>query len=130
MISDWVLKIAEPVVDNPNRRESFISAAKKQPNDIAKLKKFMMNHGELVHGSLFPDTDIDVLTAIVLRFVHDNIFQKVLFGDLRNPGEVITSIEASMQTNVEPKRGKTVFFSFLWPTFTIVGFFSLSEADL
>lgn len=107
MISDWVLKFAEPIIDNPAMCEKFVSAAKKHPNDISKLRKFILSHGDLVHGCFFPDTDIDILTAIVLRFVYDNIFQKVLFGELRNSGEVVTSIEAAMQTSVEPKRGES-----------------------
>lgn len=107
MISDWVLKFAEPIVESPVMCEKFVSAAKKHPHDISRLRKFMLSHGDLVHGALYPDTDIDILTAIVLRYVHDNIFQKVLFRGLRNTGEVVTYIEASMQTNVEPKRGES-----------------------
>lgn len=98
-----MLKFAEPIVDNP---EEFVSTAKKRHNDIIKLRKYIAIHGDLVHGTLYPDTDIDVLTAIVLRYVHDSIFQMVLFGDMRGTGDVITSIEVSMQNNVEPKRGE------------------------
>lgn len=105
-ISDWVLKFAEPIVDNPTLRDSFVAAAKEQHRDILKLRRFILDRGDFVNGLLYPDTDIDILIAIVLRYIHENIFQKVLLGGMRDAGEIVTAIEGSMQTNVEPKRGE------------------------
>lgn len=95
----------EPILDDDDRIDDVLAAAKKRPGDVQKLKRYIHGQGDLVHGCMFPETDIDIMIAVVMRFLQDHIFQKILFGAAPDAVETITFVEASMQTNVEPKRG-------------------------
>ncbi|KAK3343598.1 hypothetical protein B0T25DRAFT_462734 [Lasiosphaeria hispida] len=103
-ITDWVTKLAEPVLDDPSKMEEILSSAKKRPAEIRVIRNYMVHNGDLVNGCMFPETDIDIFIAIVTRFLHDNVFQRNLFGVLPGIVEFLSFLEASMQNNVEPKR--------------------------
>jgi hypothetical protein len=95
----------DPILDDDDRMDDVLAAAKKRPADIQRLKRYIHSQGDLVHGCMFPETDIDIMIAVVMRFLQDHIFQKILYGAASDTVETITLVEASMQTNVEPKRG-------------------------
>jgi len=82
-----------------------MNLVKKKPGEVQKLKKHIQNHADLTNGCLFPETDVDIIIAIVTRFLHDHVFQKVLCGISPGLLEAITYVETSMLSNVEPKRG-------------------------
>ncbi len=98
-------KLVDPILDNDSKLEEVLVLAKKKPEYTHRIRKMMHNHGDLVNGSMFPETDVDVLIAIVMRFIHENIFQKILYGAQSDIVALLTFIEGSMTTNVEPKRG-------------------------
>jgi hypothetical protein len=98
----------DPIVDSESTCEEILAAAKKRPADIFKIKKCMTSHPDLIHGCMYPETDVDLVIAIIMRFLHDNIFQKILFGIMPGVVEVLTFTEGSMQTNVQPKRGESL----------------------
>ena len=106
-ITDWVTNFMDPILDDEDKMDAVLTAARKRPADLQKLKKYLHTQGDLIHGSMFPETDIDILIAVTMRFLQDHIFQKILFGAVPDIVEVISSLEASMQNNVEPKRGTT-----------------------
>jgi hypothetical protein len=99
----------DPILDDDDRMDDVLAAAKKRPADIQRLKRYIQSQGDLVHGCMFPETDIDIMIAVVMRFLQDHIFQKILFGAAPDTVETITLVEASMQTNVEPKRGRYLY---------------------
>lgn len=103
-ITDWVSKFVDPILDDPVKAEEVLANAKKRTADLRHLRTTMARHGDLVNACMFPDTDIDVIIAITMRFLQDNVFQKILFGTLPGVVEALTFVEGSMQTNVEPKR--------------------------
>ncbi|KAK3683354.1 hypothetical protein B0T22DRAFT_246192 [Podospora appendiculata] len=103
-VAEWVGKLAEPIVDDPEKVNAVLALAKKRPTDIAKLRRYMDHHVELINGCMFPETDIDILIAIVMRFLQDNVFQSSLFGCLSTAVGTLDFVEQSMQKNVEPKR--------------------------
>ncbi|KAM7206446.1 hypothetical protein V8F20_002795 [Naviculisporaceae sp. PSN 640] len=103
-VTDWVTRFVDRVQDSPARVEELLVMARKKPSDFAPLRKHIGAHPDLSNGSLFPQTDIDIFIAVVTRFLKDNIFEKVLSGIVPKYVDVISSIESSMQTNVEPKR--------------------------
>jgi len=103
-ITDWVTNFMDPVLDDDDRRDDVVAAAKKRPGDLQKLRRYLNSQADLVYGCMFPETDIDILIAVIMRWLQDNIFQKILFGAAPDAVEAITFVEGSMQTNVEPKR--------------------------
>jgi hypothetical protein len=112
-ITDWVTNLMDPILDDEDRINEVLAAAKKRPTDIQKLKRYMHSQGDLVYGSMFPETDIDILIAVVMRFLQDHIFQKILCGAMPEVVEVLTFAEGSMQNNVEPRRGTALSHPFV-----------------
>jgi hypothetical protein len=109
-VSEWVQKFADPIVDDEDNFQHALGRARKSPEDVAKLRRFIGNHPDLIHGCFYPETDVDILISVVLRYLNDNIFQKGLPGAVQHLGEAISQIEGSMQSYVEPKRGEFVRF--------------------
>ncbi|EAQ84165.1 hypothetical protein CHGG_10569 [Chaetomium globosum CBS 148.51] len=103
-ITDWVTNFIDPILDDDNKMDDVLAAAKQRPADVQKLKRYLHSQGDLVYGCMFPETDIDILIAVVMRFLQDHIFQKILYGAVPKTVEVISFLEGQMQTNVEPKR--------------------------
>ena len=106
-IQDWVQKLMEPWLDDPDTgAEELMSMARKRPHETTKFKRTLQHYPDLVHGAMYPETDEDIIVAIIMRYINDNIFQKLLYGAIHHYTEVISFIENQMQSTVEPKRGK------------------------
>lgn len=103
-VSDWVDKLMSPALDDEDAPAELTRIARKSPGEISWLKRNMQKHGDLVQGSMFAETDIDIGIAIIMRYLYDNIFQKILYDTVSSQVNVLTFVEGSMQTNVEPKR--------------------------
>ncbi|KAL7911168.1 hypothetical protein GGI35DRAFT_446700 [Trichoderma velutinum] len=104
-VQDWVQKFMEPWLDDYEAGiEALATSVRKQSGEAAKFKKTLHKHPDLVHACLFPETDEDIIAAIIMRFLNDHIFQKVLYGSAQNYTEMVSFIETQMQTSVEPKR--------------------------
>lgn len=105
-VQDWVQKIMEPFLENPESGvDEIISAARKRQMDAMLFKKTIRKYPDLINATTVPETDEDVIVGIIMRFLHDNIFQKIMYGSIHNYTEIISNIENFMQTAVEPKRG-------------------------
>lgn len=83
----------------------IMGAARKRPNDALRFKKTMKSYPDLVHAAMHPEMDEDIVAAIIMRFLHDQIFQKILYGECSNYTQMISFLENNMQSVVEPKRG-------------------------
>lgn len=91
--------------DHKEGVDALMSLSRKRTPEANKFKRVLHQYPDLVHASLFPETDEDILASIILRYLHDNIFQAVLYGSIHNYVEVVSFIENNMQVSVEPKRG-------------------------
>ncbi|KAL2146780.1 hypothetical protein VTI28DRAFT_2261 [Corynascus sepedonium] len=103
-ITDWATNLMDPILDDDDRINVVLEAAKKRPADVQKLRRYLHSQADLIYGCMFPETDVDILIAITLRWLQDHVFQKILFGVTPDAVETISFVEGSMQTNVEPKR--------------------------
>lgn len=99
--------------DHEEGVDDMLTSARKRPTEATKFKKAMSQCPDLVHGSMFPETDEDIIAAIIMRFLHDNIFQAILYGSIHNYVEVISFVENSLQMSVEPKRGMVLLDFYL-----------------
>lgn len=104
-VSEWVQKFVDPVIDDEDNFQHAVDRVRKNPDDVAKLRAFVANHPDLIHGCLYPETDVDILISIVLRYLNDYIFQKGVPQGVRPLAEAISHIEGSMQSYIAPKRG-------------------------
>ncbi|KAF5021425.1 hypothetical protein F66182_6519 [Fusarium sp. NRRL 66182] len=104
-VQNWVQKFMDPWLENHDEGvEAMRTSAKKRLVDANRFKRVLHQYPDLVHGCSFPETDEDVITSVIVRFLHDNIFQSVLYGAIHHHAEVISFIENQMQASVEPKR--------------------------
>ncbi|KXH56693.1 hypothetical protein CSAL01_10934 [Colletotrichum salicis] len=104
-ISDWVSKFMDPYLDDHEKGvEDLIMTARRRPSDALKLKQVIHLYPDLVRGAVFPETDEDVVVAIIIRFINDNIFQKIMYGSIANYVEVLSFVETALQNHVDPKR--------------------------
>jgi len=104
-VNEWVIKFLEPAFEAPEIAEDSPAAAKKRYYDGQKLRKLAEKHGDLFHASQFPETDVDIAIAMVMRFLHDNIFQTTLIGFSQTFERFLDAVDISMNEHAEPKRG-------------------------
>lgn len=105
LVQDWVQKFMDPwLEDHAEGVDSVLTIARKRTADANKFKRTLHQYPDLVHASSFPETDEDIIASIILRYLHDNIFQAILYSDIPKYTEVVSFIENSMQMSVEPKR--------------------------
>ncbi|KAM0426956.1 hypothetical protein ACHAPT_007854 [Fusarium lateritium] len=104
-VQDWVQKFMDPwLEDHKEGADALLSVSRKRAPEANKFKRVLHQYPDLVHGSCFPETDEDIIASMILRYLHDNIFQTVLYGAIHNYVEVVSFIENNMQMSVEPKR--------------------------
>lgn len=105
-VQDWVQKLMAPYLDDHERGvQQVLTMAKKHNAETLSFKRSLQAQPDLVHASMFPETDEDIIAALVLRYLHDAIFQRILYGALDHYTEVLSLVETHMQVSVEPKRG-------------------------
>jgi hypothetical protein len=97
-----------PRLDDEEFVSNIAHKARRNHQDLTKIKKHLIKHADLVNGAMYPDTDIDLGAALIMRFLHDHIFQKVLYGAVPEVVDGITFVDTSMQTNLEPRRGECI----------------------
>ncbi|CEI69521.1 hypothetical protein FVEN_g7041 [Fusarium venenatum] len=104
-VQDWVQKFMDPWLDDHQEGvDALLSNAKRRAVDATRFKHLLYQYPDLIHGSSFPETDEDIITSVIMRYLHDHIFQTVLYGMIARYVEVISFIEKEMQMSVEPKR--------------------------
>lgn len=107
-MSEWTYKFAVPVLNDAVAVDFISSMARKRAAEVGRLRKMLADHKDLAHGTMFPDTDLELVNAIIMRYLHDNIFQKTLYGAFSNCVEALNFVEQNMQNNVHPRRGKHI----------------------
>ncbi|KAF9762170.1 hypothetical protein IL306_003547 [Fusarium sp. DS 682] len=103
-VQDWVQKFMSQWMDCDDGLDVLLSHAKKRKTDVNRFKSVLGRYPDLIYGSNFPETDEDIITSVVMRYLHDNIFQPVLYGGIPRYVHTITNIENLMRASVEPKR--------------------------
>lgn len=104
-VRDWVEKVMAPYLDDHERGvHQILSSAKRQTAEAMSFKRSLQAHPDLVNACIIPETDEDIIVALILRYLHDNIFQKILYGALDHYTVVLSLVETHMQMSVEPRR--------------------------
>ncbi|KAG8669584.1 hypothetical protein FPOAC2_08918 [Fusarium poae] len=104
-VQDWVQKfMATWLDDHQEGADALLSNVKRRAVDATRFKHLLYQYPDLIHGASFPETDEDIITSVIMRYLHDHIFQTVLYGTIARYVEVISFIEKEMQMSVEPKR--------------------------
>jgi hypothetical protein len=84
---------------------SFLNHVKRRITDANRFKSALNKYPDLMNGLNFPETDEDIVTSLIMRYLHARIFQSVLYGAMPRSVQTIGFIENHMRASVEPKRG-------------------------
>ena len=95
----------DPILDDDKKQMDVSLVARKHPEAVRHMKKYIHENADLFNGMFYPETDVEICVAIIMRFVHEKIFQRVLYGSVSSATKILKIIENSMQNNVTPKRG-------------------------
>ena len=106
MIDDWVNNFCEPIIEDQAKCEQLVAAAREHRDEFLLLEKYVASCPDLMRGSMYPDTDIDILTAVVMRYVYNNVFRHDVFGSSSELGKAVHFIATAMRDSAEPKRGE------------------------
>ena len=74
-------------------------------NDFDPLDLFVLEDPELSIAASYPDTDEEVITAIIMRFLMEKIFKTTLYGIMEDTVSILDMADHVLKEKVEPKRG-------------------------
>lgn len=103
-VSDCVERLVGPTLDSDALHKEVLQRARKHPTTWAGILKHMYQQPDLAQAAEYPDTDLDVLTAIVMRHLNEHVFQTTLYGARPAHVAAVAAIENAMATHVEPRR--------------------------
>ncbi|KAI7766165.1 hypothetical protein LZL87_001278 [Fusarium oxysporum] len=102
----WVQKPMNPwLEDCDDDTHAFLTHAKRRIADANRFKSVLEKYPDLMNGLNFPETDEDIVTSVIMRYLHARIFQPVLYDVIPRSVQTISFIENHMRASVEPKRG-------------------------
>ncbi|KAH7250090.1 uncharacterized protein BKA55DRAFT_594251 [Fusarium redolens] len=86
-IQDWVQKLMNPwLEDCEDGAHAFLNHVKRRITDANRFKSALNKYPDLMNGLNFPETDEDIVTSLIMRYLHARIFQSVLYGAMpRSP---------------------------------------------
>ncbi|KAI0125115.1 hypothetical protein BJ170DRAFT_488820 [Xylariales sp. AK1849] len=103
-VCNWVEKWLTPVFDDDDCCSEVLVNIHKNILRSAGIRSMMNSQPDLLRASHFPDTDQDVVVGMIMRFLHHEVFSKVLYDTCPNHIDILQQIEDSMRTNVQPRR--------------------------
>ena len=89
----------------------MLDNVRRHPSKSLPLRKALQRNADLCLACSYPDTDLDVLIAVVMRYLHEKVFSQVLYGAVPGFVDFVSTIEAAMQQSVQPARGELLSFS-------------------
>ncbi|KAL8377884.1 hypothetical protein RB595_008527 [Gaeumannomyces hyphopodioides] len=103
-VSDCVERLVGPTLDSDVLHKEVLQRARKHPATWSSILKHMYQQPDLAQAAWYPDTDLDVLIAIVMRHLNEHVFQTTLYGARPAYVAAVAAIENSMAAHVEPRR--------------------------
>ncbi|KAM0807655.1 hypothetical protein AB5N19_07995 [Seiridium cardinale] len=103
---DWVEKWLTPVFDDEDTSDEILQKVRNNTLKAAGLRKMMKGQPDLIYATRFSDTDQDVIVGIIMRFLHHEVFSKVLYEAVEDIIKTIQTLEDSLRIHVQPQRGK------------------------
>ncbi|KAK6066751.1 hypothetical protein SCUP234_11930 [Seiridium cupressi] len=101
---DWVEKWLTPVFDDEDTSDEILQKVRNNTLKAAGLRKMMKGQPDLIYATRFSDTDQDVIVGMMMRFLHHEVFSKVLYEAVGDIIKTIQTLEDSMRTHVQPQR--------------------------
>lgn len=106
-VQDLVAQLMKPWLDDQEIGvRKILKMAERRPGDVKSFQAAIGKQTDLVNASGYVETDEDILVALILRHLWDNVIESNLYGCILNYTKTIRLIEDSLTTAVEPNRGE------------------------
>lgn len=108
-IGTWVEKLMKRLLDSSIKMNG-LAASGLYPDPVALqiLRDAICYDNELLHACFVPDTEVEVISSLVMRWLRGFIFNVPLPGwqPQLELGKQLDMLQSSMGEHVHPKRGK------------------------
>lgn len=108
-VCDWAQKFMAPFVldKEPAAMHHLEESLRSQTQDAIRMQQCLQLTTEHSWASEWPETEEDVVSSMIILFLHRAIFDTVLYGCYSGYIEAIEAMAHSMQLDVQPARGKS-----------------------
>lgn len=106
-VENWVERHLDLILDNPTNFQVICKALKQNPDLLSPLRSLMKATD--FSAIAFKDTDIHVVVAVIMRFLHRNVLGSGLYGIPQHESKFLGCIAEGMRALL-PRRGKQDLF--------------------
>ncbi|KAI0913597.1 hypothetical protein F4823DRAFT_630322 [Ustulina deusta] len=124
---NWVISLLEPIIEVQDAGSSILTDIKKNIKTAKPFYQLINNNPDFQRLIRYPDQDYDLLKAIVIRFLIEQIFEKGLYDNKKQPSRFIQSMRDEVASRTLGREYGLLALQF-WRTYTYAAFLSLPEA--
>ena len=95
-IDSWVNRRVAEIINGPNAEKEFVKWAKNRPELTGHFACIVEKDEDLGHACAWPHAEISTICAFVSRFLHRNLFNGPMYGNVSEEAKFIDSVVASM----------------------------------
>ncbi|KAI8634301.1 hypothetical protein F5Y19DRAFT_470485 [Xylariaceae sp. FL1651] len=103
-VNTWVQTLLDPILDSTVLGSEVLTEINSDASVAEPLFQYIDANGDLKRTLQYQGTDEWVLTAIIIRFLVDQVFEKGLHDLSHQPMRILHSIENAMRTIHSPPR--------------------------
>ncbi|KAH6647815.1 hypothetical protein BKA67DRAFT_662572 [Truncatella angustata] len=101
-VRHWVATFFSEATDTEDKRENIIDQVDNSPNRLKGLKKWMDSYHEYLDTVAYSDdADEEILVALILRILHQQIFQPTFYNVL-NVQDTLDMVGDAMANHLRP----------------------------
>ncbi|RYP13981.1 hypothetical protein DL765_006647 [Monosporascus sp. GIB2] len=102
-LDSWVGSWLAKVIGNQTAESQFLRRAKADPALMEPFRAAIQRDQDIKNATAWPETDIEVLTTFISRFLQEELFQKPIYGVRTQTVEFVESVAETMRKqNQEP----------------------------
>lgn len=107
-VCDWARKIMAPFIEgDPAAISHFEESLRSRSPAALHIQGHLNQDLEHSWASHWPEMEEDIIASMIIMFLDRSIFQTVLCGKCTKYTNAIRVMEESMQTHMQPARGKS-----------------------
>ncbi|KAI0458291.1 hypothetical protein F5B21DRAFT_500553 [Xylaria acuta] len=110
-ISSWVEKWTDELVDDTDLSKHWMDSLKYFPQAINQLRQFLDSNPDLSSAVGYPDSDQDIISACILRFIGQRMFEGIPCSIPSYIAEALQKIEHSMPRCSAPELDRSTICS-------------------
>ncbi len=115
---NWVISLLEPIIEVQDAGSSILTDIKKNIKTAKPFYQLINNNPDFQRLIRYPDQDYDLLKAIVIRFLIEQIFEKGLYDNKKQPSRFIQSMRDEVASRTLGREYGLLALQF-WRTYTV-----------